>query len=74
MFAHKSVPHLSSQCALAHMAKTLSFHSIAMQWRIFYIMQIVHILSVVTLIVVAPRVDSLMVFHLKRRYDTQHDI
>ena len=26
MFAHKSVPHLSSQCALAHMAKTLSFH------------------------------------------------
>jgi hypothetical protein len=26
MFAHKSVPHLSSQCALAHMAKTLSFY------------------------------------------------
>jgi hypothetical protein len=26
VFAHKSVPHLSSQCALAHMAKTLSFH------------------------------------------------
>jgi hypothetical protein len=27
MFAHKSVPHLSSQRALARMAKTLSFHS-----------------------------------------------
>jgi hypothetical protein len=27
MFAHKSVPHLSSHCALAHMAKTLSFHN-----------------------------------------------
>jgi hypothetical protein len=26
MFAHKSVPHLSSQHALACMAKTLSFH------------------------------------------------
>jgi hypothetical protein len=28
MSAHKSVPHLSSQCALAHMAKTLSFHNV----------------------------------------------
>jgi hypothetical protein len=27
MFAHKSVPHLPSQRALAHMAKTLSFHT-----------------------------------------------
>jgi hypothetical protein len=27
MFAHKSVPHLSSQCALACLAKTLSFHN-----------------------------------------------
>jgi hypothetical protein len=27
MFAHKSVPHLSSQCALARMVKTLSFHT-----------------------------------------------
>ncbi len=27
MFAHKSVPHLSSQHALARMAKTLSFHT-----------------------------------------------
>jgi hypothetical protein len=26
MFAHKSVPHLSSQCALAYMAETLSFN------------------------------------------------
>jgi hypothetical protein len=26
MFAHKSVPHLSSQHALARMVKTLSFH------------------------------------------------
>jgi hypothetical protein len=26
MFAHKSVPHLSSQRALARMAETLSFH------------------------------------------------
>jgi hypothetical protein len=28
MFAHKSVPHLSSQRALARMAKTLSFNNI----------------------------------------------
>jgi len=27
MFAHKSVPLLSSQLALARMAKTLSFHN-----------------------------------------------
>jgi hypothetical protein len=27
MFAHKSVPHLSSQRALARMAKTLSFYN-----------------------------------------------
>jgi hypothetical protein len=27
MFANKSVPHLPSQCALARMAKTLSFHT-----------------------------------------------
>ncbi len=26
MFVHKLVPHPSSQCALAHMAKTLSFY------------------------------------------------
>ena len=31
MFAHKSVPHLSSQRALAHMAKTLSFHNNTIQ-------------------------------------------
>jgi len=31
MFAHKLVPHPSSQCALARMAKTLSFYSVSIQ-------------------------------------------
>jgi hypothetical protein len=35
MFAHKSVPHLSSHCALACMAKTLSFHACSVGARPF---------------------------------------
>jgi hypothetical protein len=33
MFAHISVLHLSGQCALARMAKTLSFHIILFLFR-----------------------------------------
>jgi len=33
MFAHKSVPHLSSQHDLAQLAKALSFHK--MNWKYY---------------------------------------
>jgi hypothetical protein len=35
MFAHKSVPHLSSQRASARMAKTLSFHTVILPPLVF---------------------------------------
>jgi len=47
MFADKLVPHLSSQRALAHMAKTLSFHNVLS--KIFISIVVSHLFQVLSI-------------------------